>query len=234
VINRIYESYFEDEKLLALIRHIHASIPGGVGVPLGNQLSQVDALLVPNKIDHYIKEELHIRGYGRYMDDFYLIHRDKQYLKHCFEQISTMAAEFGLKLNEKKTKIVPITAGFNFLGFHHHVTENGRVVMKIKAKAKSRERRKIRKHKQKVDEGKMTYADAKEAYKAWRAHACRGDTYYMLQEMDAYFYGQFEAYLSKSERSKLNQLRHKSKIRRKKRNGKTIKQPSGGNACKGC
>lgn len=233
VINGIYEGYFTDEKLLSLIRHIHASIPGGVGVPLGNQLSQVDALLVPNKIDHFIKERLHIRGYGRYMDDFYLIHHDKQYLIYCLDTISEMARELGLELNAKKTKIVPLTAGFNFLGFHYYVTEKGKVVMRIKAKSKSRERRKIRKHALKVAEGKMTYKDAKESYQAWRAHASRGDTFYMIQEMDAYFYGHFESYLSKAERSKLNQLRHKQNIRRNKRNGKTIKQPSSRGACKG-
>lgn len=69
MLNGIYAQYFSDERILALIRHIHASIPGGVGVPLGNQLSQLDALLAVSGIDHYVKEKLHIRGYGRYMDD---------------------------------------------------------------------------------------------------------------------------------------------------------------------
>lgn len=48
-----------------------------VGLPLGNWSSQWFALLYLNKIDHYIKEQLRIKSYVRYMDDMILIHRDK-------------------------------------------------------------------------------------------------------------------------------------------------------------
>lgn len=53
----------------------------GLGLPLGNQAAQVYALLMLNGMDHMITGELGIVKYGRYMDDFYLIHHDKQYLK---------------------------------------------------------------------------------------------------------------------------------------------------------
>lgn len=47
---------------------------GEKSLGLGSQVSQALAVFYPNDIDHYIKEKLKIKYYGRYMDDFYLIH----------------------------------------------------------------------------------------------------------------------------------------------------------------
>lgn len=45
------------------------------------------ALLYLNNLDHFIKEKLGIKYYGRYMDDFFLIHEDKAYLQYCRAEI---------------------------------------------------------------------------------------------------------------------------------------------------
>lgn len=73
-----------DPRCLALSTAIIDSTPGGVGIPIGNQSSQIYALLYLNKLDHFVKEVLRIRYYGRYMDDFYLIHEDKAVLKEAW------------------------------------------------------------------------------------------------------------------------------------------------------
>ena len=61
-----------------------------------------------------IKERLGIKFYGRYMDDFYLIHHDKEYLQYCLEEIRKFLVSLGLELNQK-TAIFPLTQGINFL-----------------------------------------------------------------------------------------------------------------------
>lgn len=66
---------------------------------LGSQTSQLFALLTLNEIDHFIKEALHIKYYGRYMDDLYLIHNDSKYLMQCLKQIEEKLREIGLSLN---------------------------------------------------------------------------------------------------------------------------------------
>jgi hypothetical protein len=224
VVNQMYEKYFSDERLLKLIADIHASTPGGVGVPLGNQLSQNDALMVASPIDHYVKEILGIRGYGRYMDDFYLIHHSKEYLEMCLKEIQRLSGELGLTLNANKTKIVPMKAGINFLGFHFHVTDTGKVVVRIKAKSKSRWREKIRKHYKKVVAGEMTYEQAKDSFQSRKAHAERGDSYYLIREMDYYFKTVFQDYLTDAEKIEYRKLKKEQKYRnfkrRKRRNGK--------------
>lgn len=54
-----------------------------VGLPLGNQISQVFALLYLSGLDRFVTGELGVKYYGRYMDDFYLIVESKQYAKQC-------------------------------------------------------------------------------------------------------------------------------------------------------
>ena len=48
------------------------------GLGIGNMTSQVLAVFYLNDLDHYIKEELKIRYYVRYQDDFLLFHESKE------------------------------------------------------------------------------------------------------------------------------------------------------------
>ena len=54
------------------------SFGGDKGIGLGSQVSQITELAVLDDLDHYIKERLRIKHYLRYMDDFILIHEDKE------------------------------------------------------------------------------------------------------------------------------------------------------------
>lgn len=65
-------------------------------------MSQIDALMLASPLDHFIKEKLHIKYYGRYMDDFYLIHHDMDYLKYCKKEIEKMYNKMGLILSKKR------------------------------------------------------------------------------------------------------------------------------------
>ena len=50
------------------------------------------------------------------MDDFILIHYDKEYLKYCISEIEKKLSDLKLKLNNK-TKIYNLKHGVNFLGY---------------------------------------------------------------------------------------------------------------------
>ena len=73
----------------------------GPGIPIGNHTSQWFAILYLSDMDHMIKERLGIKYYGRYMDDFYLIHEDRAYLQFCLEEIRRFLVPMGLELNQK-------------------------------------------------------------------------------------------------------------------------------------
>ncbi len=85
------------------------------GLGIGNMTSQILAIFYLNDMDHYIKEELKIKYYVRYQDDFILLHESKAYLKMCLEKIKTFLEKEKLILN-KKTRIYKSTNNFIFLG----------------------------------------------------------------------------------------------------------------------
>ena len=89
------------------------------GLSIGNMTSQVLAIFYLNDMDHFIKEELKIKYYVRYQDDFLLFHQSKSYLKYCLEQLKIFLEKDGLKLN-RKTRIFKNTNNFIFVGRNSH------------------------------------------------------------------------------------------------------------------
>lgn len=175
-----------DANTLWLVDMIIDSTEGNVGLPIGNQTSQLFALLYLNNLDHFIKEKLGIKYYGRYMDDFYLIHKDKEYLQECKRQIEEIVAALGLRLNNK-TQILPLKNGIDFLGFHTYITDSGKAIRKVRRRSKNNVRRKLKKFKGLVESGKMTQAQVVCSYQSWKGHASKGDCHHLIMNMDAYY-----------------------------------------------
>lgn len=115
-----------------------------IGLPLGNQSSQWFALLYLNVVDRYIKEELQIKGYIRYMDDMILIHRDKKYLQYSLLQIEKICTDkLKLSLNQK-TQIGLVQNGIDFLGYRHILNKNGSITRKLRLSSKQRLKRHLK------------------------------------------------------------------------------------------
>lgn len=165
---------------------------GDVGFGLGSQVSQIDALMVASPLDHFIKEKLHIRYYGRYMDDFYLIHEDREYLKYCLKEIQKKCAEYGFVLNAKKTRLTPLSGGIKFLKTKFFLTESGGVIRKINRKSPTRMRGKLKIFRRWMDDGRFTIADVETAYQSWRGHMRRGNSVLVLRKMDAFYNSLFK------------------------------------------
>lgn len=66
-------------------------------------------------MDHFIKEELKIKGYIRYQDDFLLFSESKEYLEKCLERIKEFLKKEKLTLNNK-TRIYTSNENICFLG----------------------------------------------------------------------------------------------------------------------
>ncbi len=185
VIKSMIARNFEDERVRKLIYHIIDSCPDP-GIPIGNQLSQWLAVLYLNDMDHMIKSKLGIKYYGRYMDDFYLIHQDKSYLKYCLKVIKNYLKGVGLELNQK-TQIFPLRHGIDFLGFHTYLTDSGKVIRKLRRNSKNKMKKKIRKYKKMLDKGLITEKEIKLSLKAWKAHASHGNCYNLIKNMEEYY-----------------------------------------------
>lgn len=137
--NLLNKINFTDDEMW-LINKLIDEQPNGatIGLPLGNQSSQWFALLYLNTIDRFIKEQLQVKCYVRYMDDMILIHRDKKYLQKCLYEIEKVCNEkLKLSLNSK-TQIGKVQNGVDFLGFRHVLTPNGKIIRKMRQSSKIR------------------------------------------------------------------------------------------------
>ncbi len=191
----IVKDRYSDERMQNLIIAFITAF-GEKGLGLGSQISQISALMFPNALDHFIKEKLRIKYYGRYMDDGYLIHHDKAYLVECRKRIIELCHSLGIVMNVKKTQIVKLSRGFTFLKTKFSYSSTGRIIKKPARKGITGMRRKLKKFRRWVDEGRMTFDDVNTSYQSWRGHLKKCNSYRTLKRMDKLFKKLFKEELS--------------------------------------
>lgn len=186
LVKAILHKEFTDERLIAIMEHFIDAF-GDVGMGLGSQISQVLALASANRLDHYIKEKAQIRGYGRYMDDGYLIHHSKEHLQKCMQAIKILCRRLDIKLNEKKTQIVKLSHGFTWLKVRFFLLPSGKIVRKIYRRSVTKQRKKIKKFKELIATGKMTMMDAYSSWQSWKAYASNFNAWHTIKNMEKLF-----------------------------------------------
>lgn len=179
----IVEYWFGYDRDICWLINLFIDSTEGKGIPLGNQINQGLALLYLDGMDKLIKNELGIEFYGRYMDDFYLIHPDKQYLKYCLQVLSEYLDTLDLTLNGK-TQIFPFKNGVNYLGFHTYITDNGKAIRKLKNENKRNAQRKYLKMAKLVASGKLSIDKFNASYNAWLNHISHGNCYKLSQKFN--------------------------------------------------
>lgn len=90
--------------------------PSFCGLPIGNLTSQLFSNIYLNDFDHYVKETLNERYYGRYVDDFYIFHSSKKHLKNILQRCRKYLLKEGLVIHPGKIYLQHYTKGFHFLG----------------------------------------------------------------------------------------------------------------------
>ena len=93
----------------------------GKGLPIGNLTSQFFANVYLNELDQFIKHVLKIKYYVRYVDDFVIMHEDKEQLRTWLGRIKEFLLEkLGVML-KNEVKVAPLSNGINFLGYIQHI-----------------------------------------------------------------------------------------------------------------
>ena len=190
LVKKIIRKEISDERILAITDHF-IDMFGDVGLGLGSQISQVLSLASANSLDHYIKEILRIKMYGRYMDDGYLIHPSKEKLVECLHEIKRICDELGITLNQKKTQIVKLSHGFTWLKIRFYLTDTGKVVKKIYKRSITKMRRKLKTLKRKYDNGEMQFEDVQATWQTWQAYALKFNAWHTIQNMRELYYQLF-------------------------------------------
>ena len=160
----------------------------GQGLYIGPEDSQIYAVAYLNRVDHRIKDEWKQRYYARYMDDSYIINRDKAALKKMLAELKEEYEKYGIILNPKKTQIIKLSKGFTFLKTRYYLTDTGRVIRKPDHDCIVRERRKIKKLYRFYTEGVLSLDRVSQSYMSWRGSILKRDAYHSVREMDGLFY----------------------------------------------
>ena len=130
----------------------------GKGVSIGNQTSQNFGLIYLYELNHYIKEQLHIKYLINYMDDFIIIHEDKKYLEYCLDEIKKFLLKYKLEINYNKTKIDSIKNGIDFLGYRFYVNNN-KIIIRIRNRTKDIFKDKVKRLKSLIEENNSTFKE---------------------------------------------------------------------------
>lgn len=134
----------------------------GKHLNIGDQVAQTAGVSYRIPIDNYVKIVKGVKFYAGYMDDSYAIHESKEFLEELLEDIIEVAAELGITVNTRKTRICKLSEHRRFLQVQYSLTETGRVIQKINPKRLTAMRRKMKKL-----APKLTEKDFTDFYKSW-------------------------------------------------------------------
>jgi hypothetical protein len=114
-MRRLLERKIKDRRLVDVMM-MFAEQGEQVGVPIGNLMSQFFGMTYLGPLDEFIKRELKVKHYVRYVDDFVLFDLTRQ---QCDEYLATirkfLATELRLELS--KFTAAPVARGVNFVGY---------------------------------------------------------------------------------------------------------------------
>ncbi|MBQ8222988.1 MAG: hypothetical protein IJZ87_06555 [Bacteroidales bacterium] len=118
ILKEKLERIFKDKRLLYIFSQIidTYSVNEGSGIPIGNLTSQYFANYYLSSLDHYIKEDLKIPVYVRYMDDMLLFDNDRANLRRSVNLIKKYSTD-KLELLLKTPIIKRTSDTVSFLGY---------------------------------------------------------------------------------------------------------------------
>jgi len=123
VLMAILARYITDPDILWLIGQVVLSfhtIRQGIGLPLGNLTSQLLVNVYMHEFDMFVKQELRVKYYIRYADDFVILSDKLTYLQNLLPKIEAfLRNKLHLSLHPDKVYIATYASGVDFLGWIH-------------------------------------------------------------------------------------------------------------------
>lgn len=221
-IRKILEEHYTHEDMIEFIM-LFVDAFGEVGCGLGSQVSQIVGTVYASKADHYAKEVLRIRAYVKYMDDTFMLFKTKEEADEALRAMFKIYESMGIEINKKKTRKVALKHGFTFLKTQFRLTETGKVIMRPCRQSITRERRKLKKLKKKLDEGRITFEEVRQQYQSWKGYMKHKMSWRTVQNMNQLFNELFiEEWKGKEEKKHENQIQgQRQNIRRIRQENRT-------------
>jgi len=149
------------------------------GLPIGNLTSQFLANVYLNELDHFVKHELRVKGYVRYVDDFILFGHDRASLRALGGAVREKLHELKLTIHPDKYRLGPTRCGVDFTGFI--VFADGRIRLR-----RANVRRFARRYSQMRHEakrGRLAWPEVRQRVRSWIAHAAHAHSHRLRAEI---------------------------------------------------
>lgn len=172
VLFKIMMEHIKDNKLLKFTKLLIDSDNELVGIPIGNYTSQFFANIYLDKLDKFVKHDLKVKYYVRYMDDFILLVKNREEAKKLYIIISEFLSDtLKLSLNEK-SRYYPNSFGVNFCGYRiwstHRLIRNG---------SKKKIKRKIAIWNKLYESGQFERRNFILSFNSWLGHVKHSNSY---------------------------------------------------------
>lgn len=186
VLLEILGQRIKDEKVMSLMREVVGSFDAvrtnlfdRKGVPIGNLTSQIFANIYMSEFDQFVKQELKVKNYARYTDDFILISSDRAYLKNLLPPMRDfLKTKLHLELHPKKVTLTTHHRGIDFLGYvilPEHI--------KMRSKTKRRIPRKLRKSVQLYKQGEISETSLNSTLQSYMGVISHADAYMFSENL---------------------------------------------------
>lgn len=185
ILYDIMKKYYKDKDFLKLTEKFIKFTPEGVycedfglGIPIGNYTSQFFANIYMNELDQYIKHELRVKYYIRFMDDGVLVVESKEKAKEVYNFIEKFVNEkLNLKLN-KKSSYFPLSCGVIFCGYSVYPTH-----ILVKSNNIRRMKKRIKKWNRAWEYRDYDFDKWRQSFNSWKGYANYANSYNLLNKL---------------------------------------------------
>lgn len=178
ILYNIMNSFISDKKILWLSKIFIYDDNDNRGIPIGNYTSQYFANIYLSLLDKYIKEELLVKYYVRYMDDMVLLLPNKKECIYTMNKIKFFLIDkLKLELNSK-SRYYPSKLGINFCGYRMY---DGYKI--IRNSSKKMIKKKIKKWQWDKKNNKLDIGEVLRVFNSWISHIKHANSYRIYSKM---------------------------------------------------
>ncbi len=148
------------------------------GIPIGALTSQLFANIYLNELDKFVKHDLRVEHYARYVDDFIILDHNKQRLWEYLNEIKEFLEDrLRLALNHK-TGIFPASRGIDFLGYRIWADK-----LLLRKTNIQRNKRRLRKLESLHKEGVIAFSKLRSSVASWQGQCGYSKSYTIMRDV---------------------------------------------------